>query len=359
MPLTTRPLKPATTPKGALELDIAATGPAIPPIERLRYMSPTNWEDFVLEWASSLKSKYARVEKHSGSGDLGLDVIGFESGASEDPWDNYQCKHYDHPLRPSEIWLELGKLSFYTYRGDYSVPRQYTFVAPQGAGTSLAKLLRKPEETKARLLVEWDKYCRTRISSTQEVTLDASLRKHIEDFDFRIVTAIPPLTLIDEHRQTPYFAYRFGGGLPSRAPVKLPPVDPGPVETTYVRALLDAYEDRLGAPVQSHQDLMDDFLQGHFARSRREFFSAESLREFSRDNVPPGTFEDLLDNIHDGVVDVEQAQHADAVERVLAVVKHAKAIQLTANALVARTYSADRGGMCHQLANEMRLRWRK
>ncbi|MEP6636430.1 MAG: ABC-three component system protein, partial [Acidobacteriota bacterium] len=39
----------------------------------------------------------------------------------------------------------------------------------------------------------------------------------------------------------------------------------------------------------NHQD-----LGAHFARSRQEFYSAESLREFSRDSVPTGTFESLL-----------------------------------------------------------------
>jgi hypothetical protein len=36
------------------------------------------------------------------------------------PWscDVYQCKHYAHPLQPTESYLELGKLCVYTNRGD-------------------------------------------------------------------------------------------------------------------------------------------------------------------------------------------------------------------------------------------------
>ena len=44
-------------------------------------------------------------------------------------------------------------------------------------------------------------------------------------------------------------------------------------------------------------------LKDHFRRQREAFYEAESLRVFARDSVPPGTFESLLDDIHDGVID--------------------------------------------------------
>ena len=47
------------------------------------------------------------------------------------------------------------------------------------------------------------------------------------------------------------------------------------------------------------------------------------------------------------------------LERVLAVVKQAKALHITSNALIKVTRPADQGGMCHQLANDFRLRWRR
>ncbi|KFE69229.1 ABC-three component system protein [Hyalangium minutum] len=359
MALKTKPLPNLTPSASTLSPDVAAAGPVVPPLERLRHMSAATWEDLVLEWVHSLKKKYARVEKHASSGDLGLDVIAFESATADDPWDNYQCKHYDHALAPSDVWIELGKLVFYTFSGEYSVPRSYRFVAPQGAGNMLSKLLRKPEEVRAGLLDAWDKHCRTKITSTREIVLDDGLKRHIDGFNFSIVTAVSPLTLIEEHRKTPWYVARFGGGLPERGAPPAPPTGVGSHETNYVRALLDAYEHRLGVTLTSPTDLVHQELGDHFFRSRREFYSAESLREFSRDNVPHGTFEDLLDEIHSGVVDVEQAGHTDAVARVLAVVQHAKGLQITSNALITRTRTSDRGGMCHQLANDLRLRWRR
>jgi len=51
--------------------------------------------------------------------------------------------------------------------------------------------------------------------------------------------------------------------------------------------------------------------------------------------------------------------HSDGYERVLKVVAHAKALNLTSNALLTVTRPSDRGGMCHQLANLRRLAWRR
>ena len=75
--------------------------------------------------------------------------------------------------------------------------------------------------------------------------------------------------------------------------------------------------------------------------------------------MPTGTFDQLLDEVHDGVVDVVEGKHFDAVERVLQTVKQAKGLQLSANSLVSRILTTDRGGMCHQLANALRLWWHR
>jgi hypothetical protein len=329
------------------------------PIEHMQLMSPATWEDITCEWLHTL-GLHARIEKYAGSGDQGLDVVAFDSAINDDPWDSYQCKHYDHKLAPSDIWTELGKLVFYTHTGEYSVPRKHYFVAPHGPGTALSKLLHKPEQVREGLIKEWDNKCRTKITSTREVVLDGGLKKYVDDFNFNIVTAVSPHTIINDLRRAPaVFLLYFGGGIGDRGPVPPPPPQVQANETNYVRALLDAYEHRLGSTLASPSDLMHQDLGQHFARSRQEFYSAESLRAFSRDNVPQGTFESLLADVHSGVVDVEQAQHNDAVERVLAVVKHAKALQITSNALINVTKPADRGGMCHQLANERRLTWRR
>jgi hypothetical protein len=55
---------PLTEPLGtAASADVVMTGLPIPPIERIRIFSPRQWEDFVLEWADSLRNQYGLVER--------------------------------------------------------------------------------------------------------------------------------------------------------------------------------------------------------------------------------------------------------------------------------------------------------
>jgi hypothetical protein len=134
---TTQPLKEPTAVRVA---PTPAGSALVPAIDLLRVFSPGQWEDFALEWAHSLKSRYLRVERCGGAGDLGRDVVAFVSG---DEWHNFQCKHYKEPLQPNQVVLELGKLCYYVHERAFSAPSAYYFVAPQGAGNSLSLLLKK------------------------------------------------------------------------------------------------------------------------------------------------------------------------------------------------------------------------
>ncbi|MEX0937333.1 MAG: ABC-three component system protein [Pirellulales bacterium] len=284
---------------------------------------------------------------------MGRDVIAIPNAADPTIWDNYQCKHYDHPLTPSDIWLELGKLVYYTHKEEFTYPREYKFVAPQGVGTKLSKLLGKPEELKAGLIVQWDDKCRSSVTSTAEIPLDGASRKHLDALDFSIIGYVPPLTLLEQHRTTPWHIARFGGGLPPRPGTPEPPDTPTDLETVYLRKLFHAYADARGRPIASFDDIREDLeLTGHYGDSRFEFYSAESLRSFSRDILPQDSFEALQDEIHSGIRDILRGNHENGFHRLLAVVQTARAQQLTAHPLVPRLHTRDRGGMCHQLAND-------
>lgn len=333
--------------------DTIASGPPIPAMDLMKLFSASAWEAFVLEWCSSLKSKYELVEKCGGAGDMGRDVIATVSEDDPAIWDNYQCKQYDHPLRPSDIWLELGKVVYYSHRGEFVFPRRYLFVAPQGAGTALIKLFKTPDELKARLIDEWDRYCRNQITSTQEVVLEGELRNHLDTLDFSTIGYIPAQRLLDDHRRTPWHVARFGGGLPQRPQTPEPPEEPAESEVVYLRKLFAAYADHRGHTVTSEGDLADAMdLRRHYGRSRKEFYSAESLRAFSRDTLPPGSYEVLQEELLAGVQDIIDGHHTNGYQRVLAVVQAARQLQLTRHALVPKLDVRDRGGICHQLAND-------
>jgi hypothetical protein len=333
----------------AISATTVGSGPPIPAIERIRFFDAGEWEDLVLEWAGSLKEQYKEVGRIGGSGDQGRDIVAIRA---DDSWDNYQCKHFSAPLMPSDAWIELGKVVYYTHKGEFDRPHQYFFVAPQGAGPKLSNLLRQPGRLREGLIENWTKYCEDKITTTGPVPLEGELRAHLDEFDFGIFKSLAPNTLIDQHAKTPWHAARFGGGLPPRPDPEPPPPEPTSDEAPYVRALLDAYADHLDEAIETPSHLSENLnLSEHFADARREFYSAEALRTFSRDRLPPGSFEQLQDEVYSGIGDDLRGQHDDGYQRILAVVKTARSLALAGHALNTSMVVRDRGGICHQLAN--------
>src|SRR5699024_8780249 len=141
------------------------------------------------------------------------------------------------PLRPSDIWVEIGKVVYYAFKGEYLPPRKHYFVASQGIGTSLEQLLNKPDGLKAKARENWEKHCRNDITSTEELPLTGALEVHFDAFDFSIFTSKSHVELIEGHSTTGYHTVRFGGGLPPRPDPDKPPETPAETESRYIRQL--------------------------------------------------------------------------------------------------------------------------
>jgi len=354
------PMPKPPAPSPGLAADVVASGVQVHPEDRIKLFSDKQWERFIQEWVDSLEDQYDLVERCGGAGDMGRDVIA-RVKAGNGAWDNYQCKHYKESLKPSDIWIELGKLAYYTLKGEYPYPRRYYFIAPQGAGTKLSNLLKKPDKLRAQLLANWDAECRDKITKTETVECDNAMKAHIASLDFSIFEATPVLRIIDAHRKTRWHLGTFGGGLPARPDPLLPPLVPAANETVFAGELRRAYAEHVKKDVNDvDKDLAGhDDLREHFTDARIEFYSAESLRTFSRDTLPPGEFEKLQDEVHSGIKDDVRADHADGYRRVVAVVKTARTLPLTSHPLSTRIHNRDRGGICHQLANDGKVRWVK
>jgi hypothetical protein len=323
------------TPSHVSSLVHVHSGVPVPKAVRIRHFSSDEWEEFIEEWASALGIAYVKVRRFGGAGDLGVDIAGFcsDHGFLGD-WDNFQCKRYDHPLRPGDIWVEIGKIIYYSHLAEYSPPRRHYFVCSQGVGTSLEKLLNTPGALKAKMAENWDKHCLNGITSTTPIALGGALIDHFEAFDFSIFSSRSFVEIIEEHSKTGFHSVRFGGGL------------------------LDAYGDRLGTSLTDAAALdLHDSLKRDYLRQRERFYHAESLKNFARDTVPDGTFGALQDEIYHGVVDVCENTHANGFERMKATIAQAAAVAATSNPLVSTMKTQDRQGICHQLANEDRLKW--
>ena len=345
--------------EGPLSADQALQGMRFPPQQQILLYSPGEWENFVHEWAHyTLKGSYVQVQRLTGAGDRGIDVAGFiDADKLQGVWDNYQCKHYDHSLYPSDIWVEVGKMLWYSFQKEFLPPRRYYFVAPRGIGTTLNAFIANKPKFKAELLKNWDRYCRNEIRGTGPIAMEGEFQDYVNAFDFSIFDAKTPLDLVSEHSTCPYHAARFGGGLRARMMPDPPPEDIAEKESRYVEQLMEAYSDHTKETVSLGEISKWPKLKSHFLRQREGFYHAESLRVFARDSVPNGTFEALQEDIFRGVIDTHDEPHPDGYDRVRAVTKAARDMQITANALITRSSPTDRDGICHQLANEDRLRW--
>ena len=340
-------------------------GMPIPVVARLGLMSADEWEQFTEEWVTHLKhqGEYVFVRRSGGAGDRGLDVVAFTSelgfGAA---WDSYQCKHYADVLGPDDICTEAAKIVYHSFNRNppfnqtCRIPRRHVFVSPKGTGTKAGRWLMDPEEFRRELKERWEK-CAPKVGGRRP-KLEGVLLAYVDGFDFGIFGDRSGVELVEEHAKTPFHTARFGGGLPPRDEVSPPPAEPSENESVYLRKLLDAYEDHLGSGVATAIDLdADAAIRNHYNRQRVLFYSAESLRNFARDRTPEGTFDSFRDDVYHGVVDVYEEEHDSGLARVRATVGRAAMIDVGGNALARSAHTADKQGVCHQLANDDVLTW--
>ena len=353
-----REISPSET-AGSSPADHVQVGVPIPKARRVELFAPHEWEAFTEEWASSLVEEYALVRRFGGAGDMGLDVAAFvEGNLFEGEWDNFQCKHYDHPLYPGDVWVEIGKIIYYTHLGEYSVPRRHFFVGSKGIGTTLSRLLLKPANLKAACKEKWSEHCENKITGTNAIKLEGSLSDYFERFDFGVFGSKSVVELITAHATTPFHSVRFGGGLPVRPGPASPPMKPSQEESRYIEQLFQVYSDHAGLSItttstlSAHADLEQDFL-----RQRVRFYHAESLRNFARDTVPPGTFEDLQEQVYQGVVDHLESIEGKGLLRMRSTLSQAATVAISSSSLASVTKTQDKQGICHQLANDDRLIW--
>jgi hypothetical protein len=332
------------------------TGLQLDPVRRIAAFSPEDLENLVEYWLrEKVEGHYAEVIRYAGPGDKGRDVVGYVNADRVGDWDNYQCKHYGEKLRPADLWPELGKLVYWTKEGSFSAPRRYRFVAPKGATAKVLELLDDPDKLRRELKKNWKKHCKT-LCDFEEI------EKHLASFTFPKLKVVSGGEIVADLKGMSIYPVFFGGGLSKpRPPVKPPPTAIGSDELGYVNALVDAYDEHCEEGIASPEAAISHQSYGpHLRTSRKEFYCAESLREFSKDVlVEPGSFNELQNQVHDGIQHRLAEDFPSGFDRALAVCAHATSIQLSDHPLSDDLEPADRAGICHQLANDGRVAWRR
>lgn len=356
---------PAPSPWPGANARLLGVGAGLPidKLDRLATFSADDFERFTLEWATGFLRKQENVfevQWRGGAGDKGRDVIVWLDGPDVKPrrWRLYQCKRYDANLGLNKAGVEIAKLLYYTFIGDYSVPESYHFVTHRGLTSPFQDLLDDPEKLGATMLSTWDDYSKA-ITSSETIKLSDDLRKYIEEFDFSIFRAKQPDELISEHAQTEYHLVVFGAPLIDRP---APPQPPSVVATTEARYIEQLYA-VISSDVQRKVLCAADFADSKyhttlFTRSRLTFYSAEGLFELARDQFASTTFFDsLADEFEHGLVFAYTEPSHEPIERLKKTVQAAQSLQIGSHPLAPHMNSKDREGMCHQLANKDVLDW--
>ena len=347
--------KSANAPLSAVS---ALAGEVISPLKRLQHMDEDDWEEFTCELATYWKTQYLRVNRVGGAGDMGRDVIAYTPDGS---WENFQCKYYSSPLNLTDVLLEIGKLCYHSHQGHFSMPAKYYFVAKSGLNGASLNALKDSNKLKAELISGWDKKCKDKITKKNSVMLEGDFLKFVEhDVDFTIFDQIPQLKLIELHKNhTPYYIRRFGASEFDRPAPATPPNDIQSNELKYIAELLKAIES-IESQVNSVDDLeaFPEFLT-ELKSARKNFYSAESLEKFSRDSMPPDTYENLLEDCYEAISSLVLMVHNNGWDKYLAISSHVTQVSFSSHPLNLYMSIRDKKGACHQLVNKGSLKWNK
>lgn len=333
-------------------LDVEKGLPVLPH-NRLTIMDPDEWEQFTRELVHYFDGRYEKVTRCAGAGDKGRDVIARNSAG----WDNYQCKHYGRKLNVADVILELGKLVYYTQRGDYSLPSNYWFVTPEGCSADCIDLLMNPERIISEFEKRWDAICRKGITGREEVPLTAERLLYIRSINFSFVDELSGESLIEMHRSTPYHTTRFGIYHLQRPQIdETLPESIAAGEKVYVEALLEAISEN------AHKDHTVESIEGteyseDLERARINFFSAESLEVFSRDPFPEGCYQSLKKECSSALYSVIRQNYQDGFDKYLKTCEFSVTIPYNSHPLVHFMRASDRQGLCHQLVNDGKFKW--
>jgi hypothetical protein len=320
-------------------------------------MNDAELEQFCRAWVER-KSGYLEVKRYAGTGDLGRDVVGFLTDQRHDgEWDNYQCKQYRSGVAQTQGLLAIGKVLYWAWKGEFTAPRRFFFVAPKGLARKLDGLIDKPTELTKALLDNWHTVCAKNITKKATITLDASLRAFIEAYNCKNIHSIDIDQVMADSAVKPLLIEKFGAD-PGAYPPAVVPIDVENAEMRYIQELVDAYGERAKTPFSDHQAILDNEEHGSDLRRQRDrFFEADAFQKFYRDNTSAPVIAGFRKDIHFGVVDGWNAAATDTLARVETVMKQAGTIT-PAGPLAKYAHVPVKQGMCHHFVNDGEMSWK-
>ena len=321
-------------------------------------MTDDELEKFCRAWVEK-KTSYFEVKRFAGPGDKGRDVVGFFTDQRhEGAWDNYQCKQYRRGIDRSQGLLAIGKLLYWAWKGEFSAPDHFFFVAPQGLARKFEVLIDKPSELRDALIGNWDSVCAKSITQRETIVLDPALKAFIEKYPFKNVKAITLDEMIADPAVKPLLFERWGAD-PGKYPPGVVPLEVQGTEMRYIEELIAAYGEHAKAAFTDHDAVLENEDYGPDLRRQRErFFEADAFQKFYRDNTNATVLSDFRKDIEHGVADRWSAPAPDMLARVRSVMELAGVVT-PAGPLAKYAHVPAKQGMCHHFVNDGEKTWKK
>lgn len=345
-----------------IDLELCTRDNNIAPIDKVFAMDEDSFEKFTIEWLYGYrKSQYKKIVRIGGAGDKGRDIIGYYQDGS---CDYYQCKHYDVQLSPSVFDVEFGKLCYYTWIKEITIPKKYYIVGSHNIGPKLLDLINDSKKLKDELITTWDTHCKKGITDKKDIPLSNDLRNYILNFDFSIVEHIPIEEIIDEHITTIYGKIRFGGSRLSLPNKLLPGKNIKKMELPYINALLEMYSEYAKKNYEDVNSLQtNETLYADLQDQRDYFYSAETIRRFVRDTFTnEKDFVCLEEEIYEGIKEIHEEDYENGFKRLKKDLAQAVTIQTTKSLLDSQLNiigAKEKKGICHMLVEDKNIRWVK
>lgn len=320
-------------------------------------MDDSQLEEFCRRWVER-RAGYFEVKRFGGSGDKGRDVVGFcASSRHEGAWDNYQCKQYRAKLGKNDGLLAVGKVLYWSSQEIFTTPRSFYFVAPRGLNARLLDLVNSPTKFRKSLIDNWNDCCAEKIIKGTNIAIDKNLTSSIDKFDFSNIKTIDVDEMITDSAATALLVEIFGAD-PGCYPKGAVPMEVQPEEMIYLKAMLDAYNEREAGKFKDPSDVFFDATHGADFRVHRErYFEADCFQKFYRDNTSPEIISSFRRDIHFGIIDKLQEPARDQLTRVHATMTQAANVS-PAGPLARYAYVPVKQGICHHLVNDGEIDWK-
>lgn len=294
------------------------------PLNETRHLLALNddeLEELIKKWIARVignESVYVGFDRPTASADEGRDSVGFLTERRYDgAWDNYQCKHLKKPLGSAEFFVELGKMFFYSDRGDYVLPRRYIFVAPNSGVRDVLKLIDRPSRIGPALIDAWGKYCEPGIS-TSKAPLTPSIQDAIECYAFENVVLWKSTDIVEQRQMRGLLVEELAidPGPAPQVDFSEIPIVPELDEAEYLEQLRKVFSAHRGKPFADHEEIMADENYGtKVTRARRQFLERKAFRRHFRDNLDNDLIDqvdvDVLDSVQDTYDSYEKSSQFD------------------------------------------------